>query len=124
MSGPKLPRKLFHLTLVATSQGTYAIGGGDEDMKSRNEVLQLDCQGEQIQSCVWKEVGNLQYARSKHVSIPVPELFSYCDVLVESDYYDIRLLKGLEMRRLYLDRKLYEDENEWIITEDGDILPW
>ena len=110
--------------------------GGWDGMNRRNEVLKLYCLGEhrntiyidilgeQIQSCVWKEVGNLQYARSKHVSIPVPELFSYCDVLVESDYYDIRLLKGLEMRRLYLDRKLYEDENEWIITEDGDILPW
>jgi len=76
--GPKLPRKLRFLTLVETSQGTYAMGGWN-GRNSRTEVLQLDCPGDQISSCQWKEVGNLQFARYNHVSIPVPESYDICN---------------------------------------------
>jgi len=76
--GPKLPRKLLYLTLVQTSQGTYAMGGFDEDYNARNEVLQLDCPGDQISSCQWKQVGNLQFSRYKHVSIALPESYDIC----------------------------------------------
>ena len=62
---------------MRTSQGTYAMGG-DNGVEARNEVLQFDCPGVQIQSCRWKEVGNLQFARSSHVAIALPE-----------EYYDI-----------------------------------
>merc|ERR1712062_429225 len=76
--GPKLPRKLTGLTLVQTSQGTYAMGGWDGS-NDRTEVLQLDCPGDQISSCQWKEVGNLQFARLDHVSIPIPESYDICN---------------------------------------------
>jgi len=79
--GPKLPRKLEDLTLVQTSQGTYAMGGMERDgthLIKRKEVLQLDCPGDQISSCSWKEVGNLQFARSFHVSIALPETYDIC----------------------------------------------
>merc|ERR1711953_863516 len=75
--GPKLPRKLRFLTLVETSQGTYAMGGWN-GRNSRTEVLQLDCPGDQISSCQWKEVGNLQFARFNHVSFALPESFDVC----------------------------------------------
>merc|ERR1712029_752681 len=77
--GPKLPRKLETLTLVETSQGTYAMGGWDVDRNERNEVFQLDCPGDQISSCQWKEVGNLEFARYDHVSIPIPESYDICN---------------------------------------------
>jgi len=76
--GPKLPRKLVDLTLVQTTQGTFALGGSDGSNR-RNEVLQLDCPGDQISSCQWKEVGNLQFARYLHVSIPIPESYDICN---------------------------------------------
>jgi len=82
IEGPKLPRKLETLTLVETSQGTYAMGGSIRGRSSslyRNEVLQLDCPGDQISSCHWKEVGNLQYTRAGHVSIPIPESYDICN---------------------------------------------
>merc|ERR1712062_881725 len=75
--GPKLPRKLVGLALVHTSQGTYALGGSDGSKNS--EVFQLDCPGDQISSCSWKEVGNLQFARLDHVSIPIPESYDICN---------------------------------------------
>jgi len=77
--GPKLPRRLSRLTLVQTSQGTYAMGGEDEDYNDRTEVLQLDCLGDQISSCQWKQVGNLQVARARHVSIALPESYDICN---------------------------------------------
>ena len=64
--------------MVQTSQGTYAMGGQDEDRNDRNEVLQLDCPGVQIQTCQWKQVGNLEIARSYHVSIALPESYDVC----------------------------------------------
>jgi len=79
IEGPKLPRGLRSLTLVQTIQGTYAMGGRDEDNNRRNEVLQLDCPGDQISSCQWKEVGNLEFARYDHVSIPIPESYDICN---------------------------------------------
>ena len=66
------------LTLVQTSQGTYAMGGKDEDRNRRTEVLQLDCPGDQISSCSWKEVGNLQFARYFHVAFALPESYDIC----------------------------------------------
>merc|ERR1712062_375321 len=77
--GPKLPRGLYALTLVNNSQGTYAMGGMDKDDYPRNEVFQLYCPGDQISSCQWKEVGNLQFARHGHVSIPIPESYDICN---------------------------------------------
>ena len=65
--------------MAQTSQGTYALGGKDEDYNLRNEVLHLDCPGDQIESCQWKQVGNLQIARSKHVSIALPESHDICN---------------------------------------------
>merc|ERR1712062_206808 len=76
--GPKLPRKLAYLTLVQTSQGTYAMGGWDKDNNDRNEVFQLDCPGDQISSCLWNQVGNLQFARAHHVSIALPDSYDIC----------------------------------------------
>ena len=64
---------------MQTSQGTYAMGGEDEDYNKRTEVLQLDCPGDQISSCQWKQVGNLQIARARHVSIAVPESHDICN---------------------------------------------
>ena len=64
--------------MVETSQGTYAMGGEDEDRNRRTEVLQLDCPGDQISSCSWKEVGNLQIARESSVSIALPESYDVC----------------------------------------------
>ena len=67
---------------MGTPQGTYAIGGdiwNGEKYNTRNEVLQLDCPDDQIQSCHWKEVGNLQFARSGHVAFALPESYDiYC----------------------------------------------
>jgi len=77
--GPKLPRRLEDLTLVKTSEGTYAMGGKDWDSNVRTEVLQLDCPGDQISSCLWTKVGNLQFARAGHVAIPIPESSDICN---------------------------------------------
>jgi len=78
--GPKLPRKLDGLTLVQTSQGTYAMGGDDSGGNDRNEVLQLDCPGDQISSCQWLEMPEkLDFARSGHVSIPLPDSYEICN---------------------------------------------
>jgi len=77
--GPKLPRGLFGLTLVQTSQGTYAMGGQDSGYNDRTEVLQLDCPGDQISSCQWKQVGNLQSARWSHVAFALPESYDICN---------------------------------------------
>jgi len=76
--GPKLPRQLSRLTLVQTSRGTYAMGGFDGS-NDRTEVLQLDCPGDQISSCQWKQVGKLEFARRSHVSIPIPESYDICN---------------------------------------------
>ena len=76
---------MTYLTSVETPQGTYTMGGmvgyggADEDTNSRTEVLQLDCPGDQISSCQWKEVGNLQVARRSHVSIALPESYDICN---------------------------------------------
>jgi len=81
--GPKLPRKLAFLTLVQTSQGIYAMGGwngGNYADNSRTEVLQLDCPGDQISSCQWLEMPEkLDFARSGHVSIPLPDSYEICN---------------------------------------------
>ena len=69
---------MIQFSLVKTSQGTYAMGGRESGGNHRNEVLQLDCPGDQISSCQWKEVGNLQFARSGHVSIVLPESYDIC----------------------------------------------
>ena len=67
--------------MVETSQGTYIMGGkvGYVSDDPRNEVLQLVCSGHQIQSCQWKEVGNLQFKRKYHVSIALPESYDICN---------------------------------------------
>ena len=66
---------------MQTSQGTYAMGGDDEDDNERNEVLQLDCPVEQIQSCQWQEMPEkLEFARWRHVSIPIPDSYDICNL--------------------------------------------
>ena len=68
------------LTLVETSQGTYAMGGEDEDDNQRNEVLQLDCPGNQIQTCQWLQMSEkLKNGRYNHVSIPLPDSYDICN---------------------------------------------
>ena len=65
---------------METSQGTYAMGGVGKDWNLRTEVLQLDCPGDQIQSCQWLEMSEkLEYARSSHVSIPIPDSYDICN---------------------------------------------
>ena len=67
--------------MVKTINGTYAMGGWDERAAyTSNEVLQLDCPaGDQISSCQWKEVGNLQLPRYGHVAIAQPESYDICN---------------------------------------------
>ena len=75
-----MPRGLVDLTLVQTSQGTYAMGGQESGGYDRNEVLQLDCPGDQISSCQWLEMPEkLDFARSGHVSIPLPDSYEICN---------------------------------------------
>merc|ERR1711860_462573 len=74
--GPTLPRGLVDYTLVETTQGTYAMGGWDEYHNSRSEVFQLDCPGNQIQSCQWQEMPEkLEVGRDSHVSLSLPESY-------------------------------------------------
>merc|ERR1711860_13169 len=76
--GPKLPRGLAGPTLVETTQGTYALGGYGSG--SRSEVLQLDCPGNQIQSCQWQEMPEkLEVGRYGHVSLSLPESYDICN---------------------------------------------
>merc|ERR1712004_472435 len=81
--GPKLPRGLEGLTLVESTQGTYALGGYDDndsnDSGSISEVLQLDCPGDQIEGCHWTEIPEkLEFARSYHVTIPLADSTDIC----------------------------------------------
>merc|ERR1711860_372801 len=78
--GPKLPRRLYGHTIVESTQGTYALGGRDDDYNERSEVLHLDCPGDQIQSCQWQEMPEkLEFARFRHVSFSLPESYDICD---------------------------------------------
>ena len=64
---------------METSHGTYAMGGKDQ-YNDRSEVFQLDCPGDQIQSCQWKEIPEeLEFARSSHVTIPLADSYDICD---------------------------------------------
>merc|ERR1711860_450582 len=77
--GPKLPRGLLYLTLVETTQGTYALGGYDGS-NFRSEVLKLNCPGNQIQSCQWQEMPEkLEVERGGHVSLSLPESYDICN---------------------------------------------
>merc|ERR1711860_15272 len=78
--GPKLPRGLVGPTLIETTQGTYALGGWDEEDNERSEVLKLDCPGNQIQSCQWQEMPDkLEVGRIGHVSLSLPESYDICN---------------------------------------------
>merc|ERR1711860_379474 len=77
--GPKLPRGLAGLTLVESTQGTYALGGYDGSNR-RSEVLKLDGPGNQIQSCQWQEMPEkLEVERSWHVALSLPESYDICN---------------------------------------------
>jgi len=78
--GPKLPRiRLTNPTLVETTQGTYALGGGDGS-NLRSEVLKLDCPGDQIKNCHWQEMDDkLEVGRALHVSLSLPESYDICN---------------------------------------------
>merc|ERR1711860_31734 len=77
--GPKLPRGLGGLTLVTTTQGTYALGGRN-GWNYRSEVLHLVCPGNQIQSCQWQEMSEkLEVGRFLHVSLSLPESYDICN---------------------------------------------
>ena len=68
------------MTLVETTQGTYALGGRDDDYNERSEVLHLDCPGDHIQSCQWQEMPEkLEVGRSVHVSLSLPESYDICN---------------------------------------------
>ena len=56
------------------------MGGKDEYKNARNEVFQLDCPGDQIQTCQWNQVGNLQFASYDHVFFALPESYDICRV--------------------------------------------
>merc|ERR1712062_860127 len=78
--GPKLPRGLSGLNMVETPQGTYALGGLDEEDNRRSEVLKLDCPGTQIQSCQWQEMPEkLEVGRKDHVSLSLPKSYDICN---------------------------------------------
>ena len=65
---------------METTQGTYAMGGWDEYYNERSEVFQLDCPGDQILTCVWKEMEEkLEVGRYLHTSIVLPESFDICN---------------------------------------------
>ena len=65
--------------MVETPQGTYALGGSDEEDNRRSEVLKLDCPGNQIQSCQWQEMPEkLEVGRKDHVSLSLPESYDIC----------------------------------------------
>ena len=66
--------------MVETSQGIFAMGGTDWDGNKRNEVLKLECPGDQIQSCQWQETSEtLEVRRAYHVAIPIPESYEICN---------------------------------------------
>ena len=66
--------------MVETTQGTYALGGWDEDSNARSEVLKLVCPGDQIQSCQWQEIPEkLEVGRAAHVSLSLPESYDICN---------------------------------------------
>ena len=66
--------------MVETSQGTFALGGIDDDHNPRSEVLKLVCPGDQIQSCQWQEIEEkLKVGREDHVSIPIPDSYDICN---------------------------------------------
>ena len=66
---------------METTQGTYALGGYESyDSGSRSEVYKLVCPGDQIQSCQWQEMPDkLEFGRSRHVSLSLPESFDICN---------------------------------------------
>ena len=69
--------------MLKTTHGIYVMGGSEwtgEDYIDRSEVLHLECPGDQIQTCQWKEMPEkLEAARSFHVSILLPESSDICD---------------------------------------------
>merc|ERR1712062_71608 len=76
--GPKLPEELTGLTVVDTSQGTYALGG--YGYRYGYQVLKLDCPANQIQSCQWQEMPEkLEGGRHYHVSLSLPESYDICN---------------------------------------------
>merc|ERR1712018_50869 len=76
--GPRLPKGLFGLTLVETTEGVLAIGGSDG--RSRKEIYKLICPNDQIENCQWqKQEQELEVGRALHVSIPLPESFNICN---------------------------------------------
>ena len=65
---------------MESTQGTYALGGYDEEDNYRSEVLKLDCPGDQIQSCQWQEMSEkLEVGRVQHVSLSLPESYDICN---------------------------------------------
>ena len=64
---------------METSQGTFAMGGNEGSWNPRSEVLKLECPGDQIQSCQWREMDEkLEVGRVSHVSIPISESYEIC----------------------------------------------
>ena len=79
-----MPRIRTGLALVETSLGILAIGGrgrdGNDFPDYLSEVLKLECQNDQIQSCGWEEMEQkLEVGRGFHVSIPLPESYDVCN---------------------------------------------
>ena len=87
---------------METTQGTYAMGGEDEDYKYRSEVLHLDCPGNQIQSCQWQEMPEkLEVGRMNHVSLSLPESYYICSGTPKKHYNLITISAVLSIAFLF-----------------------
>ena len=77
MPNLKLPTPLSHFQMVLTSHGLLIVGGeGNRWDDRRDEILQLKCTDDRIESCSWIPMeAKLAVARSYHVVIPVPDTF-------------------------------------------------
>lgn len=75
---------------METSQGTFAMGGGDRDRNRLSEVLKLVCPEDQIEGCQWQEMEGqkLDNGRHFHVSIPLSESYDICNHL--TDYLETK----------------------------------
>ena len=77
---------------METTQGTYALGGFDGS-NFRAEVLNLDCPGNQIQSCQWQEIPEkLEVRRSSHVSLSLPESYEIICSGTPKNHFDFILI--------------------------------
>ena len=57
----------------------FLVGGMDKNLVMRKEIIQLYCQDDIIENCLWQEIEQkLQNPREDHVAIPIPESYDMC----------------------------------------------